>query len=498
MKTFRNLLFIMTDQQRPDTMAAYGNTQIRTPNLNRLAAESTVFQRCYVTQPVCTPSRGSIMTGLYPHNHGSIENNTPLKPEAPTLPELLADGGFCASYIGKWHLGNEVIKQHGFDEWISTEDNYFEYYTDKAFLRIRSDYDQFLRSQGFLPDVDSDEFDHFSREFETRLPQHISKPAFSAIEASRFLRRHRNDRFLLYVSFLEPHPPYYSSFDDLYPRGEVTLPPLFHDSIPDNVPLKYRYNMFFHRDVGRHFPMKDESAWRKLIARYWGAVSLVDYYVGQILRELDVCGLSDQTLVIFTSDHGDMMGDYRMLQKYVMYESAVRVPLLMRLGDRTRPASVSEPVSQIDLVPTVAALLGRPVDSMVDGRQFKQVDDPSDRRDVFVEWNGAEGEDKWFKAHRSGDMKDEIDRVYGAAVRTVVTPDLWKMSVTSAGENELYHLEADPCERHNLFYDPAQLHTRNSLAGKLRRWQSETKDGASLRFEGLGDDEMEARRHFPE
>lgn len=117
MKKKPNLLFVFTDQQRSDTLAAYGNSKIKVPNMNQLASESTVFKNAYVTQPVCTPSRASIMTGLYPHNHQSIENNAPLREDIPSIAEHVSpEDGYKIGYIGKWHLGNEIVPQHGFED----------------------------------------------------------------------------------------------------------------------------------------------------------------------------------------------------------------------------------------------------------------------------------------------------------------------------------------------------------------------------------------------
>ncbi|MHC4095888.1 MAG: sulfatase-like hydrolase/transferase [Planctomycetota bacterium] len=107
-----NLLFIWTDEQRADTMAAYGNTRIHAPNLNKLAGESMVFQKAYVTQPVCTPNRSAVMTGLWPHTSGCTENNIPLPQDIRCLPELLNDPDYRTGYMGKWHLGNEIFVQH--------------------------------------------------------------------------------------------------------------------------------------------------------------------------------------------------------------------------------------------------------------------------------------------------------------------------------------------------------------------------------------------------
>ena len=123
-----NLLFLWTDQQRPDTMKVYGNSWIEAPNLNRLASESVVFEKCCDTQPVCTPARSSVMTGFWPHQNGCTNNNIALLRETPCVPEILKDPDYRTAYFGKWHLGDEVDAQHGFQEWVSIEDQYNSHY----------------------------------------------------------------------------------------------------------------------------------------------------------------------------------------------------------------------------------------------------------------------------------------------------------------------------------------------------------------------------------
>ena len=146
-----NLVFIMSDQQRYDTMACYGNDWIDTPNLNALASESFVFERAYVTQPVCTPARASIMTGLYPHSAGPIVNKMHLPAHFKTTGELVSPD--CArAYMGKWHLGNDVLPQHTFDTWVSTEDSHRESYSSQEALGRLTDYHRHLVANGFEPD----------------------------------------------------------------------------------------------------------------------------------------------------------------------------------------------------------------------------------------------------------------------------------------------------------------------------------------------------------
>ena len=117
-----NLLFLWADQQRPDTMRVYGNTQVHAPNFNKLTDECFVFQNPYSTQPVCTPARSSVLTGLWPHTNGCVTNGIPLPKTTPAFPELLGDSDYRTGYFGKWHLGEELFPQHGFEEWVSIED----------------------------------------------------------------------------------------------------------------------------------------------------------------------------------------------------------------------------------------------------------------------------------------------------------------------------------------------------------------------------------------
>ena len=160
-----NLLFIWTDEQRADTMAAYGNTKIHAPNLDKLASESIVFRKAYVTQPVCTPSRSSVMTGLWPHTNGCTTNNVPLAKEVHCLPELITDRQYRTAYMGKWHLGDEIFTQHGFEEMVSIEDGYARYYGPGRDRTQRSDYHHFLIANGYKPDQNDGTF---GREFACR------------------------------------------------------------------------------------------------------------------------------------------------------------------------------------------------------------------------------------------------------------------------------------------------------------------------------------------
>ena len=354
-----NLLFLWTDEQRADTMSVYGNSRIQAPNLNKLASECAVFENAYVSQPVCTPSRSTVLTGLWPHTNTCTQNNIPLPQSIPCLPELLNDPDYRCGYMGKWHLGDEIFAQHGFDEWVSIEDGYRKYYREGRDQDQKSDYWRFLNELGYKPDTDSG---HYSRGFAARRPIEHCKPKFLEQNACDFLRRHRKEPFVLHINFLEPHMPFYGPLDDVHDPNEVTLPKNYSDPLEENEPLRYRLlrERYRQQGYGGH-DLKTEAGWRRLTANYWGLVTQVDRSVGAILETLETLGLADNTIVVYTSDHGDMMGSHNLLAKTVMYEESVRVPWLIRYPKKMRSQRIyKHPVSHIDMVPTLLDLMGKP------------------------------------------------------------------------------------------------------------------------------------------
>lgn len=482
-----NLLFIFTDEQRFDTMATYGNTRIQTPNLNRLALQSTVFEQAYVTQTVCTPSRSSILTGLYPHSNGCTQNNLALPATVPCLPEMLAPG-YATGYVGKWHLGDEIFAQHGVHEWTSIDDEYLRYYSPGRDRSARSSYHHFLIENGFTPSHG----DVFGREQAARLPEQFSKPAFVAREASRFLRAHAREPFCLYVNFFEPHMPYFGPRDGQYDPAALPLPANF-DSLPAaDQPLKARvYQQGYYLRGHSGLPLRSEADWRRMIANYWGLCSLVDTHAGTILDTLDACGLAENTIVVYTSDHGDMMGSHRLLAKCVAFEEAARVPLLVRLPGQTSQRRVSGPVSQVDLVPTLLDLMNQTAPSHLQGASLRPLlangDGAAATNDVVIEWNGPN--------NGFGDVLNSVtipDWMAGLApqaeiisaitdpVRTIITPDGWKLNCSPRGEHELYNLHADPLETTNLARRPRQRARMQRLLERLQAWQARTADEVAL------------------
>jgi arylsulfatase A-like enzyme len=491
MKRHPNLLFIYTDEQRFDTLAAYGNSTIRMPAVNALAEDSHVFLKTYVTQPVCTPSRSSLITGLWPHQNGLVGNNIALKPTTRCFPELLKDGGasnYVSGHFGKWHLGDEIYQQHGFEEWGATEDTYFAFYGPQRNRDTdRSAYDRWLRAHGTtpvnwvsgVPGVgERCEFrDRFTREQISALPEHLGRPAFLAESASEFISRHRQEPFALFVNFLEPHMPFHGPRDNQYPPESVGLPPDFTLGELESLSHRDRRSAFSYRKDGYEgHDLKSEADWRSLNARYWGLCAQVDAAVGRILHALSAAGLYDDTIVVFTSDHGDMMGGHALLGKGTQYDGSTRVPLLIKQPGQRKQILHADPASHIDLVPTLLDMMGADPNQGLPGTSWLP-DLDSGRtpdRDVFVEWNPKQ----FFEVcRRPEESQADCSLEY---IRTIVTTDLMKLNWSSSGEHQLFDLAHDPTERTNRIAERGQARRIDELIGRIKTWQHDAGDEAEL------------------
>ena len=460
-----NLLFLWTDEQRADTMAVYGNYRFRVPVMNALAARSIVFDQAYDTQPVCTPARSSVMTGLYPHQNGLITNNIPLRPDTQTFPELLGDGAYRTGYFGKWHLGDELFAQHGFQEWISIEDIYNQHFTAGRDRSKRSDYHHFLLRLGYQPDSKQGTF---SREYAVGRPLEHCKPAFLAGHASDFILRHRNEPWMLYVNFLEPHMPFSGPLNDLHSEEEAPIPRNYPGIPVEREPRSYAAIREQQKKGGinpGYLKLGPAATERAAVARlnrnYAGLCSQVDQALGRILWTLEASGQADNTIIVFTTDHGDMMGAHTLVAKSVMYEEAVRVPLLISVPWRQRGRiKVERPVSQIDLAPTLLELMGRKAPEGLAGESLLPLVTGGKLReeDVFIEWNDRQG----------------------PSARAVVTPDGWKMAVYDTDNSLLFHRERDPLEMENLYYRKDYAATVQRLRAKIEAWQQRTGDKLRL------------------
>jgi arylsulfatase A-like enzyme len=450
-----NLLFLWTDEQRADTLAAYGNHRFKVPNLNSLAAGSIVFDRCYDTQPVCTPARSSVMTGHWPHGNGCIHNNIPLNRQTPVLPEMVADAAYRTAYMGKWHLGDELFQQHGFEQWVSMEDIYNEHFTPGHDQSARSSYYHYLIEQGFKPESKG----KFSRNQANGLPIEHGKPAFLAREASGFIRKHNAEPWMLYVNFLQPHMPFTGPLNDLHSELEAPLPENYPGIPVEGEPEFYaakRQDFLENGFEGQE--LKTRAGWQRIARNYAGLCAEVDLAVGRILQALEESGQAGNTIVVFTTDHGDMMGAHSLLAKDVFYEEAIHIPMLLHVPFRgNRQQHIPQPVSHIDVVPTLLHLLGKPVPESLPGASLLPLLEGSQRREdhVFLEWHKPAG-------------------------RTVISPDGWKMALYHKDNPLLFNRAKDPLEMHNLYHLPESKPVIARLRSKLEKWQQRVKDDVSV------------------
>lgn len=447
-----NLLFMMTDHQRADSLGMVQAGEVVTPRLNALAAESMNFTRAYSTCPLCVPARTALATGLYPTRTNVLFNQTDPVSHVITLPEQLAALGYDLAHVGIDH----VRVRPGMRQRVA----WSRFYSNEQYSERVSD-----RYEAADPTK-------FRRQVNERHGQSVKRPAYSNAErdvwpgdAAEFMdcvwgreaqafvqepARHGGRPFALFVYLWAPHPPlrvpepYASLFD---PAG-ITLPSNINKPARGE-PANRRASVPAQLAEGR-----SEQQWRETWAAHLGLVRLADDVVGGILDALQAGGHSDNTVVIFCSDHGDHLGQHGMYQKMEMYEQAVRVPCLIRTSGtpgRSRSGGVCDsPISHLDITATVQALTGCAQRSP-DGRSLVPVLEGGELADepVFSQYSGNP---------QMGDVR-----------RAIITRR-WKYVYDPHAHAELYDLERDPLEMRNLARHAAQASRVAQLHAALRDW----------------------------
>lgn len=324
-----NLLFVFADQMRGMDMACAGNPGVLTPSLDRLAAEGTHFSRAYANCPVCTPSRGTILTGRYPLSHRAVANDLPLPEDERTIAEVLRQAGYRTGYVGKWHLDGVPRdrftppgpRRQGFDFWAAWNCSH-AYFDAKVF-----------------------------RDSPQPVPLAGYEPVGHTDLALEFLGRDDPRPFCLFVSWGPPHAPYHQvpqRYKGLYRPERLTIRPNVRDEPPD----------------GLRPPSQDFDP--RVLADYYAHITALDEQLGRLLAATDELGLTENTLVVFASDHGDMLWSQGSVKKEQPWEESVRIPLLVRWPGRVPAGHCSQALaSTVDLAPTLLGLMGvEPLSSM--------------------------------------------------------------------------------------------------------------------------------------
>ncbi len=343
-----NIVFIMTDQHNAGYLGCLGRTELKTPNFDALSTQSVIFRSAYSASPVCSPSRASIFTGQYALQNGVTTNWIPLKGESMLLTNRLAGAGYYNAMIGKLHL-TPIDSAHGFSYRRMCDSPYDVY--DKNEVRV-NDYLPWAAGEMNITPAQMAILGGGSERCgvnDSRFwlgwswaDNAHQMTTWTGNEAVSFIRGYNKEQpFFLHISFFGPHHPYKTAepWDSMYDTAKITLPPTLGKIQPGA-------QKGFHAD----WP---ESMWREIIAAYSGNISSIDQQIGRITAALKEKGLWDNTLIVFTSDHGDHMGDFSQLGKGTMLESSVRVPFFIK-PPGTKPAKREFPevINLIDLYNT--------------------------------------------------------------------------------------------------------------------------------------------------
>ena len=439
-----NILLIHTDQHRADCLGVTGNPDVRTPHIDALATEGTVYTHAFCPYPVCTPSRYSLLTGLYVHQHLGWTNRCTLPSGLATLPRVLRDHGYRTTAVGKMHFTPTYLDV-GFDEMILAEqdgpgrhdDDYHRWLMDQGLCDRLDLMDQVQEYRRLAPEVYWDRVGALRSD----LDEAHHSTTWIADQALRAMAGWQDGGNMLMVGFIKPHHPFDppAPWDTMYDPAELTLLPGWVEQCSA-------------RDLARssgYFPHADlsELRVRRAMAFYYATISQIDHQVGRLTCALADRGLLDNTIIVLTSDHGDYLGFHHLLLKgSYMYDPLVRVPLLIRFADGRGSVRVSPGlVSTIDVAPTLLRCAGCSVPSAMAGLDLRE--SGVGRSCVFAE---------------SGQGREYMART--------ATHKLLLGRTESEEDSLLFDLTQDPLETRDLSDDPSAAPDLARLRARLSDW----------------------------
>jgi len=444
-----NILFLFTDQQRHDTIRALGNDIIRTPVLDRLVREGTSFSRGYTPSPVCVAARSSLMTGLPPHINGCTDNS-PLPQPRPSIIEHLRSTGYQTHGVGKMHFLPDHTAPWGFESRDISEEIEEE----------KNDYLAFIRAHGFghVHEPHGVRSEYYYIPQPSQLPANLHESSWVADRSIDFLKRRDLARpFFLWSSFIKPHPPFDppTPWSKLYRSADMPKP-FRPENCEDLLTFWNRVqNRYKYKDAGT-----DDLLLRTMRAAYYASISFIDFNIGRILEMLG--DEIDNTLVAFSSDHGELLGDYGSFGKRSMLDASARIPFLIRWPEHV-PAgkTCATPVSLLDLWPTFAVAAGE-----------TQPPPYSYSRDIVEISNGPS---------RPREITSQFSE--GRFGIYMITDGDWKYVYSSPDRREwLFDLKNDPLETRSFETEgtaaPHLHRLRTSLISRLR------EEGATAAVEG--------------
>jgi arylsulfatase len=435
----KNLLFITTDQQRQDSLPCYGLEFMKTPSLDWIADNGMVFNNCYVTAPVCGPSRSAMMCGQYPSVVGTLSNDTNLPHGTPVWPEIVGREGYQTAAIGKMHF-TPWDQLGGFKERIICE--------DKRHFYLPDDHYTFLKHNG-LDRSSPVEFPEYHESLGAPYFIHEKKfhpDVFVAESAAQWLETNGDEPFAVWVSFPSPHDPYDppAEMKDMY--EECQIPEPIQGSVEANYMLEEQLafcrdtenNSVFRIDPTKATP-EQIRRWRK---HYYATISLIDEGIGKMIDVLREKGVLEDTYIVFTSDHGDALGDHGLSYKYFFYESMVKVPLLVYGPGVSKGSTCDSLVSTVNLMPMFLDICQAPKPKTVQGKSLMELIETPEKpinNHVFSEFLG----------------------------RSMVYDGRYKYVHYISGGEELFDVQEDPQEITNRSKDDSLFHIKSDLKSKL-------------------------------
>ena len=494
MSTAKNVLFIMCDQLRYDYLSCAGHPSLSTPNIDRLAARGVRFSNCYVQSTVCGPSRMSAYTGRYMRSHGSTQNGIPLRVGEPTIGDHLREIGVRSALIGKTHM----VADQGGMQWLGIDPASiigvhvaqcgFEPYErdDGLHPSTESDpdpaYDRYLRDLGF--DADNP-WEHYANSGEgddgedfngwllthadkaARIPEEHSETPYMTCRAMRFIEEaeEKGERWCAHLSYIKPHWPYIvpAPYHALYGAADVKPPVRSEAERVDPHPVlaafqAERYSVNFSRDEVRE----------KVIPAYMGLIKQIDDQMGVLFEFLESRGLFENTLIVFTSDHGDYLGDHWLGEKYMFHDVSVKVPMIVydpsRQADATRGTVRDELVEVIDMAPTFLDFLGGAAKRhILEGRSLL----PLLRGGRERPWRSfavSEYDYAGDRARLALDLPVTDCRLF------MITDGHYKLVTGPQVPPMLFDLASDPDELTDLGRDPAMAGVIERLEAALTDW----------------------------
>ncbi|MCY4022380.1 MAG: sulfatase-like hydrolase/transferase [Anaerolineaceae bacterium] len=472
-----NILWICSDQQRHDTLGCQGNDFVRTPHLDRLAAGGMRFTRAFSQSPVCTPSRASFLTGRYPRTTRCRQNGQSIPEDEMLVTRLLADAGYTCGLAGKLHLspchpevtrGSERRIDDGYDEFHwSHHPSPDDWPTNEYF--------HWLRERGQSGDVRPSPL---SRHIKSGVVAEHHQTTWCAQMAINFIEAHEDsdNPWLFSVNIFDPHhdfdppPEYLQRYLDIL--DDIPLPNWQPGELADKPPWQAIDHVAAYNSPGSFpFPDMSERDHRLLRAAYWAMVDLIDEQVGRMLAALERTGQLEDTIVIFMSDHGEMLGDHGIyLKGPCFYDPAIQVPLIVSQPGTIAPGVCEDLTELVDLAPTLLEAAGEPVWPGMQGRSLwplltGQGEPAAPREDVYSEYYNAM---PWH-----GSPGPQLTMLRTKTHKLVVAHGL--------AQGELYDLQADPQEAHNRWRDPAYANVRMDLLQRLCDRMAWTVDPLPLR-----------------